>query len=436
MKSAVRRMLIRARTQVRVARHASRVRRAAVRRELLGSAPVIAVTGTAVKTTTVALLSHLLGGPPSVGVSLYANTMRDALGQFINLGPRTSAAVVEASEFPVGTLASIASVLRPTVAVFTISGLDHYASFRGAAAAAAEMATLARDVPAHGFLVVNADDADLCRSVSGVIAPVVTFGVAPEADYRAVSLAVGPDRRLTIDCRHGGEHVLLTTPFIGRHFHVAALAAVAVAHRLGVSWHDIRSRIATFEPVFGRCTLLSIPGGPLFICDTTKSPAWSMQSSIETLDAFADASRRTLVLGTLSDYAGDAGRAYRKALRHAWNRVDRIVFLRHTPSHVGASAEDVAHGRAVFLKTVKDIAAYLQKTAVPGEVILLKGSSGADHLDRIAHAFVSPVACWLDKCGRNMNCINCEWMRDHTPATLRPLKKLQHKVLGRRRIYG
>jgi hypothetical protein len=69
-------------------------------------------------------------------------------------------------------------------------------------------------------------------------------------------------------------------------------------------------------------------------------------------------------------------------------------------------------------------------------VILLKGSSGADHLDRIAHAFVSPVACWLDKCGRNMNCINCEWMRDHTPATLRPLKKLQHKVLGRRRIYG
>ena len=436
MGSAVRRMLIRARNRVRVARHASRARRAAARRELLGSAPVIAVTGTAVKTTTVTLLAHLLGGPPGVGVSLYANTVRDALGQFIQLGPRTSAAVIEASEFPEGNLASIASVLRPTVAVFTISGLDHYTSFRGSAGAAAEMATLARDVPAHGFLVVNADDADLRRSVSDVVAPVVTFGVSPQADYRAIALTVGADRRLTIDCRHGGEHVVLTTPFIGRHFHVAALAAVAVAHRLGVSWHDIRSRMATFEPVFGRCTLLSIPGGPSFICDTTKSPAWSMQSSLETLDAFADAARRTLVLGTLSDYPGDARRAYRRALKHAWDRADRIVFLRHSPSRVGVSAEDVAHGRAVFLGTVEDIAAYLQKTALPGEVILLKGSSGADHLDRIAHAFVSPVTCWLDKCGRNMNCINCEWMRDHTPATLRPLKKLQHKVLGRRRIYG
>ena len=436
MESALRRMLVRARNRLRVARHSTRAHHAAVRRAQLGPAPVIAVTGTAVKTTTVTLLAHLLGGPPSVGVSLYANTVRDALGQFIQLGPRTSAAVIEASEFPQGNLASIASVLRPTVAVFTISGLDHYASFRGSAAAAAEMATLARDIPADGFLVVNADDADLRRAISGVIAPVVTFGMAPEADYRAVALTVGADRRLTIDCRHDGKHVLLATPFLGRHFHVAALAAVAVAHRLGVPWHDIRSRMATFEPVFGRCSLLSIPGGPLFICDTTKSPAWSMQSSLETLDAFADAPRRTLVLGTLSDYPGDSHRAYRKALKHAWHRVDRIVFLRHTPSRVGVSAEDVADGRAVFLRTVKDIAAYLQETALPGEVILLKGSSGADHLDRIAHAFVSPVACWLDKCGRNMNCINCEWMRDHTPATLRPLKKLQHKVLGRRRIYG
>ncbi len=436
MESALRRMLLRARNRLRAARHASRARRAAARRELLGSAPVIAVTGAAAKTTTVKLLAHLLGGPPSVGVSLYANTMRDALGQFVLLGPRTSAAVVEASEFPAGNLASIASVLRPTVAVFTISGMDHYTSFRGPAAAAAEMATLARDMPAHGFVVVNADDTDLRRSVSGVVAPVVTFGMGPEADYRAIALAEGADRRLTIDCRHGNAHALLATPFIGRHFHVAALAAVAVAHRLGVPWHDIQSRMATFEPVFGRCTLLSVPGGPSFICDTIKSPAWSIQSSIETLDAFADASRRTLVLGTLSDYPGDARRAYRKALRHVWDHVDRIVFLRHTPSHVGASAEDVASGRSVFARTAKDIAAYLRETALPGEVILLKGSSGADHLDRIAHAFVSPVACWLDKCGRNMNCINCEWMQDRTPAALRPLKRLQHKVMGRRRVYG
>lgn len=436
MTSALRGMLGHARDRLRTARHAHRVRRAAARRALLGSAPVVAVTGTAAKTTTVKLLSHLLGGPPRVGMSLYANTTRDALGQFIRLDPQAAAIVVEASEFPEGTLASIAAVLRPTVAVFTISGLDHYTNFRGSAAAAAEMATLAHDVPAHGFVVVNADDTDLRNSLSNTDAPVVTFGMAPDAEYRAVARTADAERKLVLDCLHGGERIRLATPFVGEHFQVATLAAAAAAHRLGVPWHDIQSRLGTFEPVFGRCTLLPIPGGPLFICDTIKAPAWSIQSSFETLDAFADAPRRTLVLGTLSDYPGDSRRAYRKALKHAAGRVDRMVFLRHSPSHVGVSPEDAASGRAVCLGTARDIAAYLQETAIPGEVILLKGSSGADHLDRVAHEFVSPVACWLDKCSRNMNCINCEWMRDHTPVALRPLKSLQHKLMGRPRIYG
>ena len=103
---------------------------------------------------------------------------------------------------------------------------------------------------------------------------------------------------------------------------------------------------------------------------------------------------------------------------------------------MGASAEDVACGRAVFFDSAREIAAHLRATAISGEVVLLKGSSGADHLDRIAHDFVAPVACWLGKCGRNMNCINCEWIRDRTPARLRWLKGLQHKLTGRRRIYA
>lgn len=436
MESVIRRMLTPAQERLRAARRARCERLAAARRERLGSAPVIAVTGSATKTTTVKLLAHLLGGPPHVGMSLYANTARDALGQFIRLGPRTTAAVVEASEFPVGNLERTATVLRPTAAVFTISGLDHYTGFRGSAAAAAEMATLARAVPGTGFLVVNADDADLRRSVTEMAAPIVTFGVHPDADYRAVEHVVNADHRLVIECLHGGERIRLATPFIGRHFHVATLAAAAVAHRLGVGWGEIQSRLASFEPVFGRCTLLAIPGGPSFICDTIKSPAWSIQSSIETLDAFADAPRRTLVLGTLSDYPGSSRGAYRKALKHAWGRVDRAVFLRHTPAHVGASAEDIACGRAVFLASAREIAAHLEATSIPGEVILLKGSSGADHLDRIAHEFVAPVACWLDKCGRNMNCVNCEWIRDRTPVRLRWIRGLQHKLSGHRRVYG
>jgi UDP-N-acetylmuramoyl-tripeptide--D-alanyl-D-alanine ligase len=320
--------------------------------------------------------------------------------------------------------------------VLTISGFDHYTAFRGAEAVAAEMATLAHMVPADGMVVVNADDDDLRRVIGDVRGRLVTFGLHPDADYRAVDIITGPQHTVTITCRHGGEEILLKTPFVGKQFHVPTLAAVAAAHGLGIAWPEIQDRLARFEPVFGRCSLVTVPDGPVFICDTTKAPVWSMASSVETLDAFASAPRRTLVLGTLSDYPGDSRRAYRNVWRHARERVDRAIFLRHTPSHVGASADEIAAGRTLFMDSVQAIAAHVRETAIPGEVILLKGSSLADHLDRIAHDATTPVACWIDKCGLNRNCINCEWMLDRTPIRLRPLKSLQHKLAGRQRIAG
>lgn len=429
-------MLTRARKNLRAFRRARRERLASARRDMLGSAPVVAVTGSAATTTTVKLVSHLLGGPPRVGVSIHANTARDVLGHFTRLGPDTTAVVVEASEFPRGNIARTVPSIRPTVAVLTISGLDHFTDFRGSAEVANEMSMLAKMMPPDSLVVLNADDDDLRRAVVDIPGRIITFGMHADADYRASALCVGPDHRLSVTCLHRGEEINLTTPFIGNHFHVTTLAAVAVAHQLGVPWDEIHTRLKSFEPVFGRCTMLAIPEGPLFICDTMKSPAWSIRSSLETLDSFTGKPRRTLVLGTLSDYPGSSRGTYRKAWREARQRVDRAIFLRHSPSHVGASADEVSSGRTLFFDSVQQIASHLRATAIPGEAILLKGSARADHLDRIAHDFVAPVSCWLGKCGRNMNCINCEWMRDKGPIALRPLKSVCHKLAGRRRIYG
>jgi len=429
-------MLNQCRLQWRRLRHAHRARVVTAARERLAAIPVVAVTGSASKTTTVKLTAHLLGGEPRVGVSMYANTARDVLGAFARFGPDTEAAVLEASEFPLGNLDGIARLVRPTVAVTTVSGLDHYKEFRGAAGAAQEMACLLRAVPTDGFAVLNADDEQLSRLRTEVAGRVISFGRNPNADYQATELTAAADHRLVVNCHHRDQQYELQTPFLGAHFHVATLAAVATAHQLGVSWPTIQSRLRSFEPVFGRCSLLAIPDGPVFICDTIKSPAWSVQASFSTLEAFATAPRRTLVLGTLSDYGGSSRKVYRTAWSKARPLVDRTVFLRHSPSHVGATEADSANGEAVFLQTAEEIARHLTSTQLPGEVILLKGSSTSDHLDRIAHSFARPVTCWRERCGRSMNCINCEWLYDRTPAPLRPLAKLRHKLLGPRRIYG
>lgn len=396
--------------------------RGSTTRARLGSAPVVAVTGSAGKTTTVALLAHILGGPPRVPTNAFSNRAEDVFRVFDDCGPATSAVVVEASEYPIGTLEQISDAVRPTAAVFTIAGLDHYAAFRGVAAAASEMATLAQRLPPDGFIVWNADDPALRVALADTAVPVVTFGRDAAADYRLVESEIGPDHRLVLACRHERELVHLSTRFVGTHFHVPALAAVATAHRLGVSWPQIVAAVATFEPIFGRCSVVAVPDGPTFICDTAKAPAWSCVDSFATLDSFAAAPRRTLVLGTLADYPGDSRRCYRKTVRAALDRVDRLILLRHSASHVGASPADIAAGRVLLFATVAEIARHVHETALPGEAILLKGSCRADHLDRIAHAFTVPVRCWRDRCGRGMDCIRCDRLTDdpsHRPSMRR-----------------
>lgn len=152
-------------------RFARRARHAAAVRAGLGDVPVVAVTGSAGKTTTVALLSHILGGPSRVTTNAFSNRAEDVFRVFDECGPATSAVVLEASEYPLGTLERISDAARPTVAVLTIAGLDHYVAFRGAAAAAREMAVLTRRVPPDGFVVCNADDPELRLALAGTAVP-------------------------------------------------------------------------------------------------------------------------------------------------------------------------------------------------------------------------------------------------------------------------
>lgn len=381
--------------------------RAVRSRSRLDGLPIVAVTGAAGKSTAAQLLAHLLGNAPRVASPIFSNDPPSVFSRLARMEPGAAAVVSEVSEYPAGALARVGGVLRPTMAVLTISGLDHFTAFRTRAVSAAEIASLARAVPPDGLVIVNADDADLMEAIAGIDVPVVTFGTGAAADYRAVGCGLGSDLALALTCLHAGEEIPLRTRLVGTHFQVSVLAAVAAAHRLGVPWPDIAGRVASFEPVFGRCSPLAVPGGPTFICDTIKAPAWSCETSLAVLDACPDAPRRTLVFGTLSDYAGDSRRNYRKVLRSALTRVDRAIFLRHSPRHVGAAPEDVASGRVLFFDDTRSIAAHLQETALPGEVILVKGSFKADHLERVALDFLAPVRCWEEKCGRGRPCLEC-----------------------------
>lgn len=416
------------RTRRRARRHIRLVESGRRRRRKMGGTRFVCVTGSSGKTTATKLTWHLLGQAPKAQLSFLSNGTAGIAKQLRKMPTDTEVVVAEVAEWvpEYFTFRDSIDLARPDVGIVISAGSDHYKVFRGPDGAAREMGKLVEAIQAGGLAILNYDDPHVLALGKLARARVATFGTAEDADYRAT--AIGPSSSaLEFVCQHLDDSFSVRLPLLGRHFVASALAAIACASELGVPIPTIRERCSSFEPIHGRCSLRARPGGPVFICDTEKAPAWSLEFAFSVLDLFSDAPRRTIVIGTISDYPGDSRRTYRRAYREASRHADRVVLVDRNGHYANPPAEDLASGRAMIFEKAADLIWQLQNTAIPGEVILLKGSVRADHLDRIALDFEEPVACWVDGCGRTHSCLRCLRLRDPAPDQFKALKRLRRK---------
>jgi UDP-N-acetylmuramoyl-tripeptide--D-alanyl-D-alanine ligase len=134
--------------------------------------------------------------------------------------------------------------------------------------------------------------------------------------------------------------------------------------------------------------------------------------------ARASASRKTIVLGTISDYSGKAGRRYRRIARDALAVADRVVFVGPHSSHVRRLREDEGRGKLFAFETAYEASDFLSQELLPGELIYIKGSRAADHLERIMLSQLDEVVCWRKRCPQKVvNCPSCfRYRRPYIPA--------------------
>jgi UDP-N-acetylmuramoyl-tripeptide--D-alanyl-D-alanine ligase len=196
----------------------------------------------------------------------------------------------------------------------------------------------------------------------------------------------------------------LQTRFVGEHFWLPTAAAATAALSLGIDPGTVVRRVASFEPLFTRMSLMSVPNGPDFIVDTAKAPWHSIPAAFRVLEGVS-APRRRIVLGHMSDFSG-SDQKYRDAYRLARSVADQVIFVGNHSHRAKASQADREGTHFLEFKDVRTAARFIRETAVPGELILLKGSVDL-HLERIALAFESDVACWISACGKPEGCRQC-----------------------------
>ena len=248
------------------------VRRAEMLAEIMHLKNCVAIAGTNGKTTTTTLVAALLdagGLDPTVVnggiINAYGTNARLGAGEWV---------VVEADESD-GTFLR----LPATVAVVTNvdpDHLDYYGTFERMRDA---FQRFIENVPFYGFAVMCLDHPEVQAMVGRIEdRRLITYGFSPQADIRAVN----------VDFSEGASHfdiVLVnrrkdtteklegvSLPMPGEHNVQNSLAAIAVAHELGIPLETIKQGLARFGGVKRRFTRVGEWNGAAIIDDYAHNP--------------------------------------------------------------------------------------------------------------------------------------------------------------------
>ncbi|MFT5418687.1 MAG: UDP-N-acetylmuramoyl-tripeptide--D-alanyl-D-alanine ligase [Gammaproteobacteria bacterium] len=384
---------------------------AKIYRPFLGNIRFIAVTGSCGKTTTKELIADILAQFQSTHRSFDSNNKYFSVARTIlELRRRHNNCVLELGASGPGSLAHGVALVRPQISVITTIGQDHYKAFRSAEAAAVEKRQLVSGLATDGVAILNKDDPLVMAMADDCRGRVVTYGLENNADFRGkVSESRWPDQ-LSMNVSFNGEEIFVQTQLLGAHLATSVLAALATAVTCGIPLKKAATAITRSVPIFGRMSIERTEDGVTFIHDHFKAPLWTMNSVI-TYMGEARAGRTFIVIGTLSDYAGSSSNKYRELARNALEHVDQVVFCsRYAPSHLRKLCEQYPDRLRVFVST-REAADFIAGVVRPDDLVLLKGSHRADHLERVSTNYKFIVRCWRSSCGREGFCDECE-LRD------------------------
>jgi UDP-N-acetylmuramate--alanine ligase len=247
----------------------------------------ITIAGTHGKTTTTSLTSLVLqagGLDPTVVVG----------GRMHNMG--TGARVGRGEYLVAESDESDGSFLKltPTLAVITNIDDDHLDYWGTMDALYKGFETYANRVPFYGSVIVGIDDSGARKILPNIHRQLTTYGVAPEADFRAVDIRVSPGKTTYTVQQQGKDLGQVQWSVPGRHNIINSLAAVAVGVELGIPFQAIAQALASFKGVGRRMEIKGEAGGVLVVDDYGHHPT-EIRATLQAMkERWPD--RRRLVL--------------------------------------------------------------------------------------------------------------------------------------------
>lgn len=200
----------------------------------------LCIAGTHGKTTTTSMCTHILMAAERDPTVMIGGTL-----PMLNAGHRVGGGdtiVMESCEYYDSFLSFF-----PTIAVILDIDADHLDYFADLNAVKRSFLKFAQLVPPDGTVIANVDDGNTMDALAGLDRHIVTFGLAPQADIRAVNImSHGAQSEFDV-LDHGKFFTRLHLHVPGIHNVKNALAAAAAAIVLGISPNAVTYGLAGFR---------------------------------------------------------------------------------------------------------------------------------------------------------------------------------------------
>jgi UDP-N-acetylmuramate--alanine ligase len=342
--------------------------------ELLRMARVgVAVAGTHGKTTTTGLVGLIFeeaGLDPTVAVG---GNLRSR-GSNVRLG-HGDYMVAEADESDASFL-----LLVPTLAIVTNidpEHLDHYGNIDRVRDA---FLSFINHVPFYGAAVLGIDSINLRGLLPSIRKPVITYGVAPDADLRAEKIVIdGLSTRFEV-VRKGEVLGQVTIPTPGVHVAMNSLAAIAVALEVGIAFEVAAKALAKFSGISRRFEIKGEAAGRIVIDDYAHHP-----EEVKATLAAARAAFKRRIVAVFQPHRYTRMRDLFEGFLSAFDDADVLCLMDIYPAGEDAIPEVTSHRlyeailqrghlNVRYLGGIAGAARKLAGFTLPGDVILTLGA--------------------------------------------------------------
>ena len=345
----------------------------------IGDPVVVGITGSAGKTTTKDLAAQLIEplGPTVSPRNSFNNDIGLPL-TVLRADEQTRYLIAEMSARGTGHIARLCAVAPPSVGAVLCVGHAHAGDFGGIDAVARAKSELPAALPPDGWALLNADDPRVRAMAAVTQAEVMLFGRSQKAAVRATGVTVDDSGRpsFTLVTPSGSAPVRLRLR--GEHNVSNALAAAAIADRLGRAAPDIAAGLSEAEARSRwRMEVTERPDGVTVINDAYNANPEAMRAALATLQIIARGRRAFAVLGYMTDLGPEEVPAHEQLGRDAAGAgLAGLIVVGDAAAPILAGAKSHPSWRGELLGVADTSAAIqaLRDRLRPGDVVLVKAS--------------------------------------------------------------